>query len=306
MASKEKSYDVLILGAGAAGLSAAIYTGRYGLKAAVIARKVGGMLNNYDKIENYPGFEGSTSELFKTMHKQAEKFGAKFIEEEIEGVSREKKEFIVKTSRGKIKGKAVVIALGAERNKLGVKGENKYTGKGVSYCATCDSAFFREKNVAVIGGGDAACEAVEILDKFAKKIYLIYRGDSLKCEKITREKISKNKKVELIMDAVPAEIKGKEMVNELVIKQDNKSRPLKVEGVFIEIGSAPIVTIAQDLNLEVDENNYLIIDEEMKTNLSGVFGAGDAIKSKMKQVVVSAAQGALAARGAHQFIEFNS
>ncbi|MFH1307508.1 MAG: FAD-dependent oxidoreductase, partial [archaeon] len=287
MADKEKicCYDVLILGAGPAGLSAAIYAGRYGLKALVIGKIIGGMPSTYGKIDNYPGFEGNAYDLMKKMHQQAGKFGAEFIDDEIKIIYQDKKNFIVETNKKKIQGKTVIVALGLERNKLSIPGEKKFTGKGVSYCATCDGLFFKDKTTAVIGGANSACEAALMLLEYSKKVYIIYRKDKLRADQILIDKINKSKKIEVLFNSLPIEIKGKEMVDSLVIKQNNKNKTLRLEGVFIEIGSSPLNIITHSLGLKADENNYIIADDSMQTSLKGVFAAGDVIKSKMKQVV---------------------
>ncbi len=166
----EKMYDAIILGAGPAGLSAAIYSARYGLKTLVISRNIGGQPARYDKIENYPGFIGSSKNLMKNFHKQALKFKAEFLNDEIIDIFQEKNDFFIETAKHKIRGKSIIISLGAERKKLGIEGEDKFSGKGVSYCATCDAPFFKNKTTMVIGGSNAACEAAMILSEHCKKV----------------------------------------------------------------------------------------------------------------------------------------
>ncbi len=297
-------YDVVILGGGPAGLTSAIYGARYGLDTAVITIDIGGAANLAHKIENYPGFEGSGYDLMQKFHKQAVKYGAKFLHEEITEVYKDDNGFVIDTKLGKqIHTKTIIIALGTEKRKLDIPGEKEFAGKGVSYCVTCDGAFFKDKIVAVIGGGNAACGAALMLSQIAKKVYLTYRKGELKCEKINRDKIKNVDKIKVIYNAFPKEIKGNNLVEEFVYEQKSKEKKLKVDGVFVEIGSIPVTFVAQKLNIKVDDKGYLKVDEEMETSVKGVFAAGDAVKSRLKQVVVAASQGAIATRSAYEHIK---
>src|SRR3989344_5528716 len=242
----------------------------------------------------------------KIYHEQALKFGARFLHEEIIKVLNDKKDngFIIETKTGKhIHTKSIILALGTERRKLKIPGENEFLGKGVSPCVTCDGAFFKNKDVVVIGGGNAACGAALMLSNIANKVYLMYRGEDLKCEPISKEQIGRKKNIEIIYNANPEEIKGDKIVNELVYKTNkNKKVKLKVDGVFIEIGSVPATLVAQNLGVITDKEGYVDVNAHMETNIKGVYAAGDAIKGKLKQVVISAGQGALAAKSAYDFV----
>ena len=300
-------YDVVILGAGPAGLSAGIYCARYGLSTIIIGKEIGGMANMAHKVENYPGFLGSGEKLMRKFHKQALKYGAEIINEELISIRSEKKSFNLTTNKSKITSKALIIAFGTQRRKLNIPGEDKFLGKGVSYCATCDANFFRKKQVAVIGGGDSAAKAALLLSHIAKKVYMIYRSKSQKCDISTGKMLRTKKNIELFCNSSPIEIKGKDVVDELIIDIGGMDMPhekkIKVDGVFIEIGGLPLSDIARILGIEIDENDYIIVDSEMKTNVPGIFAAGDIIKSKLKQIIVSASQGALAAKSAYDYVK---
>lgn len=301
------NYDLVILGAGPAGLTAGIYAARYGLKTILVSRDMGGTANLAHKIENYPGFSGSGADLMKKFFEQAKEHGADYLNDDIIDIKKDKNRFTITTSSRKfISVKAVIIALGTQRKKLNVSGEDKFLGKGVSYCATCDGAFFRNKIVAVIGGGDSACKATLLLSEICKKVYMIYKGDSEHCEYISSKKLRETKNVEILYNTIPLEIKGKEVVSGLVVDVGGKAVPIEkkidLEGVFIEVGALPLTDMAKMLKMKIDKEEYIVVDSEMKTSVSGVFAAGDVVKSKMKQVVLSAAQGAIAAKSAHDFL----
>jgi len=299
-------YDVVILGGGPAGLTAAIYASRYNMKTAVITLNIGGMAVLAPKIENYPGYEGSGIELMQRFHKQAMGFGAKFLHEQITDIYKDKDDggYIIETKTGKhVHTKTIIIALGTERRKLKIPGEDEFLGRGVSYCVTCDGNFFKNKNVAIVGGGNAACGAALVMSNIAKKTYLVYRGEQLKCEAVSQKQIEKDKNIEVLFNAVPEEIKGEKVVKELILKIKNKKESIKVDGVFIEIGSIPATFAAQKLGVKTDAEGYVDINEHMETNIPGVYAAGDAVKSKLKQVVVAASQGAIAAKSASDHIK---
>jgi len=305
----EKEYDVVVLGAGPGGMSAAIYASRYGLKTIVIGKEIGGMANYAHKIENYPGYEGSGSELMQKFYKQAMSFGAEFLNDDLINIRKEKGFEVITSRKEKIRTKTIIIALGTQRKKLNVKGEDKFLGKGVSYCATCDGNFFRNKVVAVIGGGDAACRASELLAGIAKKVYMITRSEKDSCEVIMSRKLKEKKNFELLCFATPIEIKGNEVVEEIVVEVGRgergipKLKGIKVDGVFIEIGSLPISDVCKILKVKIDKEGYISVDkDEMTTNVPGIFAAGDVVRSKLKQVVIAAAQGAKAAKSAYDYI----
>jgi thioredoxin reductase (NADPH) len=303
----EEKYEVAILGGGPAGLSASIYCVRYGMKTVLISREIGGSANLAHRIDNYPGYEGSGMELMNKFYGQAKKHGTEFLNDDVIEIKKEKDRFIITASKHKLSVKAVIIALGTQRRRLNIPGEDKFLGKGVSYCATCDAAFFGKKSVAVIGGGDSACKASLLLADIASKVYMIYRGEKERCEDNYIKKLHTLENVEFFYNATPLEIGGNEVVSELVIETGGKSLPrevkLGVDGVFIEVGSLPVSDIAKMLKIKIDKNDFIVVDEGMETKVKGVFAAGDVVKSKLKQVVIAASQGAIAAKSAFDYIK---
>mgnify|MGYP001618356537 CR=1 FL=1 len=303
--SKEKDkdivhYDICILGGGPAGLTSAIYSARYGLHTALITKDIGGMANLAHKIENYPGFEGSGTELMEKFYKQAKSFKAEFLNAEVSNIEKDKTGFVIYLTDNKVvHSKTIILALGTEKKKLGIENEEKFLGKGVSYCSSCDAYFFKNKIVAVLGSGDSACHSSLLLSGLAKKVYLITRGNELKCQLIDKEKM-KHERIEILFNSRIGKINGKEKVEEVVL---DSGKELKIDGLFIEIGATPLTSIIKKLNIRTDKDNYVIVNENMETNVKGVFAAGDAIKSKLKQVVVAASQGAIAAKSAFDEIK---
>jgi len=300
----EKSYDVSILGAGPAGLSAAIYCARYGLKTIVIAKEIGGTANYAYKVENYPGFMGSGADLMKKFHGQAKDFGTEFLTGEINEIKRNGKLFTVKTNSKKITSKTIIFAVGTKRKKLNIPGEDKFLGKGVSYCATCDANFFKQKDVAIIGGSNSAANDALLLSGIAKKLYVIYRGEKLKCDEINFRQLKKKSNVEIIYNSIPKKILGEEVVKKLLIEdKDKKQKKLIVDGIFIEIGNIPISSIPTNLKIKKDKEGYIHVDGDMKTNEEGVFACGDTIKKSLKQIVTAAGEGSVAAKSVHDFLK---
>jgi thioredoxin reductase (NADPH) len=261
------------------------------------------MANLAEKIENYPGFEGSGRELMQKFYEQAEKFGTKFLNSEVTDFEKDRTGFVTGLKNGKaVHSKTLIIASGTEKRKLNVKGEEDFVGRGVSYCTVCDAPLFKNKVVAVIGGRNSAAKASLILSNIAKKVYVVYRQNKLNADKADIERIIKKKNIELTLNSVPIEIKGENAVNSLLIEQQGKRKELKLNGVFIEIGSVPPTKILKKLGVKTDKEGYIIVDKDMKTNVKGIYAAGDAVKSKLKQVVVSAAHGAIAAKSAFDFL----
>ncbi len=299
-------YDVIIVGAGPAGLSAAIYSARGGLKTAIFEKAmVGGQINVTDEVENYPGFEEPLAgfDLTEKMHLQAERFGAEFIEEEITAIGLEGLCKIVETTEGKYRAKSVIICTGAHPRRLNVPGEEQFTGKGVSYCATCDGALYRDKIVAVVGGGDSAIEEGLFLTRFAKKVYVIHRRDSLRAQKIIQERAFKNPKMEFVWDSVVQEIRGEDKVRELEIynRKSNLITHLPVDGIFIYVGILPNNELLES-RLSLDTAGFVLTDENMHTNVPGIYAAGDIRHTVLRQVVTATSDGAIAAWSAEKWI----
>jgi thioredoxin reductase (NADPH) len=272
------------------------------LKTLIISKETGGLANEAHLVENWPGEKSIPGiELMMKFREHVENLGVKILEDEAKEITKEKNLFSVKCEDGSHHAKAMIVALGTERRKLNLPEEKKFTGRGVSYCATCDAAFYKNKIVSVIGGSDAAGTAALMLSQFASKVYIIYRKERLRCEPITCEKISKEKKIELMMNANIKEIKGDAKVTSVVL--DN-GKEIALDGIFIEIGGVPAVALLQKVGVKTDEENYIIVSKSMETNVSGVFAAGDITNgSNLKQIITAAAQGAIAAYSAFQFIK---
>lgn len=307
--SKTESYDLVILGSGPAGLTAAIYASRYHLNVLVVAKSFGGTANLAGEVENWPGFKGSGAELMAKMKEQAENFGAKFVETNVESVEKTKEGFKVLTEGKEISAKSIILALGTENRKLNVPGEKEFLGKGVSYCATCDGMFFKNKTVAVVGGADSAAKAALYLSEITKKVYILYRKHEMRCEPISLKKLCEKENVEIIYQSIPTEIIGDKFVKSLkytqTVKDKEVEKTIDVNGVFIEIGSTPMTELTKSLALEMDQM-YIKTDKQMKTNVDGVFAAGDNTNNKFKQMIVAAGDGAVAAKSAYDFLRFGS
>jgi thioredoxin reductase (NADPH) len=302
----EEIYDLVILGGGPAGLTAAIYAGRYNLKTLVVAKSFGGTANLAGEIENWPGYIGSGIKLMTTIKEQAEKFGAEFLETEIMHVEKSKDGFTLSLSDKKIQAKTLIIALGTEHRQLNIPGEKEFLGKGVSYCATCDGNFFKEKTVAVIGGADSAAKAALYLSTICKKIHIIYRRHEMRCEPISLSEICKRENIEIHYHSDPIEITGEATVKNLKIitdwpDKDKVEHVIPIDGVFIEIGAIPTNEVVKGLGIEMD-NGYIITDKETKTNVDGIFAAGDVTNNYLKQVVTASSEGAIAAKKAHEYL----
>ncbi len=299
-------YDVLIIGAGPAGLSAAIYSARGGLKTAIFEKAmVGGQINVTDEVENYPGFEEPLSgfELTAKMHAQAERFGARFIEEEITAMGMEGLCKVIETDSGKYRAKSVIICTGAHPRRLNIPGEERLTGRGVSYCATCDGALYRDKVVAVVGGGDSAIEEGIFLSRFVRKVIVIHRRDELRAQKIIQDRAFKNPKMEFIWDTVVQEIHGEERVGqlELVNRKSKEISMLPVDGVFIYVGILPNNELLES-RIELDSAGFVLTDDHMHTNIPGIYAAGDIRHTVLRQVVTATSDGAVAAWSAEKWI----
>ena len=302
---EQLNFDTIILGGGPAGLSAAIYASRGAVSTAIVdINMLGGQPSNYLELENYPGFQVIGGyDLMEKFEEHADKFGVqKFPMQEIESVDLKNK--IIKTKEHEFKAKTIIIATGAQPMKLGVPGEKEFVGRGVSYCAVCDGAFYRNKIVAVVGGGNAAVEEAMYLTKFADKVYVIHRRDELRADKIVQERAFKNEKIEFIWNSVVKEIKGDNLVTTAVLEnvKTKEVSDLAVNGVFPYIGMTPNVELFSG-QLQQDARGFIITDETMATSAEGVFAAGDVRTTPLRQVVTAAADGAVGAVYAVKYLE---
>lgn len=304
-----KNYDVVIIGGGPAGLSAGMYASRAALKTVVLEKGMpGGQASTTDKIENYPGFpEGIAGpDLMMKMDEQAKRFGLEFNFMEVLSVTQlPTGEFEIKTYDGEINAKSLIIATGAQSKPLGVPGEEKYKGRGVSYCATCDGAFFQGKTVAVVGGGDSAVQEGIFLTKFADKVYIIHRRNELRATKVLQEKAINHPKIEFILDSAITTILGEQQVEAVKVKNliTNQEKAISVNGIFVYVSKAPVTELVKGF-IDINERGYIVTDAKMQTSRKGVFAAGDVRETPLRQVVTAVADGAVAAVSAEQYIEF--
>lgn len=299
-------YDVIVLGSGPAGLSAAVYSRRYEMKTLVIGKGYG-MISEAHEVENYLGFKNiSGLELSKKFTEHAKSLGAEIVREEILKVEKKEEGFVVTTENGKYESKTVIYALGGVKRKLGVPNEEKFKGKGISYCATCDAAFFKDKVVAVTGGSDSAAMAALLLSKIAKKVYIIYRRGKLRAFPSLIKKIEEKENVETIFNTIIKEVEGDSSVEKIITenRETGEIKEIKVDGVFVEYGYEPNSYLAEELGVKLSEKGRIVVDENMRTNIEGFFAAGDVTtgSGRFDQVITAAAEGAIAARSAHDYI----
>ncbi len=301
-----EDYDVVIIGGGSAGLSAGIYTSRARLSTLLIERGLfGGLITEAELVENFPGFPEGISglELGQLMHQQAIKYGLETLLAEVTSIELQGEQKVVETTKGNFTAKAVIIASGSERLKLGVPGEQEFTGKGVSYCATCDGAFFKELPVAVIGGSNAAITEALHLSKFASKVTVIHRRNQFRATRILQEKALSEPKLEFLWDTIVEEIEGKDLVERIKLRQvkTGQSSTLDIAGVFISIGFKPTTNYLKGI-LSLDATGAIITNDRMETNIPGIFAAGDIRHNSAQQAIAAAGDGATAAIYAEKFI----
>jgi len=292
-------YDIIIIGGGPAGLSASIYSKRFGLSTLLIEKfGIGGQVLLTDLVENYPGFpEGIKGpELVYKMEEQAKKFGVEFLIDEVLDVEIDNEIKKTKTNSSIYESNGLIISTGVNPKKLDIPGEKEFTGKGVSYCAICDAFFYKNKNVLVVGGGDSALTEALYLTNFANKVYIIHRRDKLRAAQYLQEKAFKNSKIEFIFNSILKEIKGEKRVEKVLIQniKEDKIYELDVDGIFIYIGLAPNSSLFKD-KINLDENGFINTDSEMRTNKKFVYAVGDVRKKELRQIITACADGAIAA-----------
>lgn len=290
--------DLLIIGAGPAGLSASIYASRYKLDHLVVAGEVGGQCNEAWEVENYPGFELiSGKELMEKMSAQAKGLGAEIKVADVKNIGRIGEGYRILLSDGsEMEGRSVILSLGMKAKKMGIKGEDLFIGKGVSYCAICDAMFFRGKDVVVIGGGDSAISAAMHLSEFAANVTILYK-EKLTCEPGLMERINGNSSIKLECCTELNEIKGDNVVKSISYVQNGEQKEMEVQGVFIEVGTVPGTVLVSQLGVALDEQGYVIVDGSLATNVENVYAAGDVTtgSNKFRQIVTACAEGAIAA-----------
>jgi thioredoxin reductase (NADPH) len=299
--------DVIVIGLGPAGITACLYILRAKLSVLGIEKfAFGGQMNLTYIIENYPGFPDGISgyELAELFKKHIEKYGLEIITDEVIGINVKEGYLELLTRKEKYQALSVVITTGASPKRLGVKGEQEFTGRGVSYCATCDAPLYKDKITAVIGGGNTAVEEALYLTKFCRKVYLIHRRDRLRAEKFLQDRVLSTSRIELVLNSVVEEIKGDRKVNAVVIRnlKEEKAIPLEVDGVFIFVGHTPNTDFCKGL-IQLDENGYVITDENFQTSVAGIFSAGDVRKGSLKQVISACGEGAKAGQNAVRYVE---
>lgn len=301
-------YDIVIIGSGPAGMSAAIYAQRAGLKAVVVEKEClgTGKIAESQRVDNYPGLFGENGyDLGEKFRTHAENLGAEFIEGEIIKIVRSKGYYTLQLDNDKaLTAKTVIYAAGTQCRKLGVVGEQELLGRGVSYCAVCDGAFYKNKVVAVIGGGDTALGDAVLLSGLAKKVYLIHRRDEFRANKTLQNKVNGTKNIVPVLNAAVQKINGEDHVEAVAILQNGVEKVLPVDGVFVAIGSTPNSALVKEL-LNVDENGYIVADETGVTSADGIFAAGDVRTKKLRQVVTAASDGANCVLSAEEYLNKN-
>ena len=303
----DKIYDVIIIGAGPAGMTAAVYTSRANLSTLMIERGIpGGQMANTEEVENYPGFEMILGpELSTKMFDHAKKFGAEYAYGDVSEIVDGEAYKTVKVSGKEYKALAVIISSGAEYKKMGIPGETELGGRGVSYCAVCDGAFFKQKNLVVVGGGDSAVEEGAFLTKFANKVTIVHRRDTLRAQKILQDRAFANEKIDFIWNTTLKEIHGKDgkvASVTLVSTVDGTEKEFETDGVFVYVGMLPLTKPFGNLGI-LNDNGYIVTNEKMETTVPGIFGAGDVREKMLRQIVTATGDGSIAAQSAQHYIE---
>lgn len=305
--SEERIYDVIIAGAGPAGMTAAVYASRANLDTLMLERGIpGGQMANTEDVENYPGYDHILGpDLSNKMFDHAKKFGAEYAYGDIKEVIDGKEYKTVIAGSKEYKTRTLIIATGAQYKKLGIPGEEELGGRGVSYCAVCDGAFFKERELVVVGGGDSAVEEGVYLTRHASKVTIIHRRDELRAQKILQERAFKNEKIDFIWDTVVKEINSKDgKVGSVTLlnKKTNEEYEFETDGVFVYIGMVPLSEPFKSLGI-TNEDGYIPTNEKMETSVPGIFAAGDIREKELRQIVTATGDGSIAAESAQQYIE---
>ncbi|HIQ03813.1 MAG TPA: FAD-binding protein [Desulfurococcales archaeon] len=301
---REREYDVIVVGGGPAGITAAIYLARYLLKTLLITKSIGGKILHTYIVENYPGFKSIESyKLIKYFEEHIRSYNVPILIDEVTDIVKHNQLFKVSTrNNGEFVSKAVILAIGVEKRRLNVPGEKEFIGKGVSYCAVCDAPLFKGKEVAVIGGGDSAVTSALLLSRYATKVYLICKESKLIAQPILIERLKKTKNIYIILNDEVIEINGRDRVECIKLKS---GRALGVSGVFIEVGLEPPIEFLRKLGLKLTSEGYVEVKPDQSTNIAGLFAAGDITNAcnNFKQIITAAAQGAIAAKSAYEYLQ---
>jgi NADH-dependent peroxiredoxin subunit F len=299
-------YDTIIIGGGAAGMSAAIYAARREMKTLLVTKHFGGQMMWASVIENYPGFKSiPSSELIEKMQEQVKELGVEIkLGEAMEIKKMADDNFEVSTEKEKLTAKTIIAAIGADHRKLKVPGEKELNGRGVAYCANCDGPLFRNKTIAVVGGGNSALDSAEVLSKIGQKVYLIHQFDAFQAFEALEKKVRSTKNIEIILKSKVEKIAGEKKVTSIKIRNlnDNSSREISVDGIFVEIGFEVKTELVADL-VKTNERHEIVINEKCETTMPGIFAAGDATNGPFKQIIIAAGLGAIAALSAYQYIQ---
>lgn len=300
-----EEYDIAIIGGGGSGFAAAMYAGRFKLKTILFTGDlIGGLITWTDDVSNYPGIKKATGpEIAKMLEDHAREYDVDIMNESVISIEKSGKGFTVATKEKKYKSKTIIYVTGTKIRELNVPGEKELSNKGVNYCALCDGFFFTDKTVAVIGGSDSAAKEALVLTQYAKKLYLIYRGNEIRPEPVTLEKIKSNKKIEIITNTNVLKINGKDKVESVLLDKPYKgSKELKLDGVFVAVGHIPNTELAAKLGVKLNDKKEVMIDRESKTNVPGFFAAGDVADSKFKQLITGVGEAVTAVYSAYEFI----
>lgn len=296
---RPETYEIIIIGSGPAGYTAGVYTSRAKLNTLLISGSLpGGQLMTTSEVENYPGFPNGIfgPELMMNMRQQAERFGAKLLDDEVVEVDFKKRPFGIRTHGQEFRSESVIICTGASPRKLGLRAEQEFAGKGISYCATCDGPFFKGEDIAVVGGGDTAIEEATFLTKFGKSVKIIHRKDFLRASKILQEKAFENPKIDFVWDNVVSDISGNKKINSISVRnlKTGEERNIPVGGLFVAIGHEPNTSIFKG-QLELDDRGYIVLTKNTRTSVEGVFAAGDVHDYRYRQAITAGGFGCMAA-----------
>lgn len=297
----EKIYDIIVLGGGPTAIGCAIYAARFAMNVLIIGKTFGGLITTTHIVENYPGITSVSGPGFMEMFREhMQSLNISYISDEIGSIEKLDDHFILHSFFQKFKAYTICIATGSERRKLGIPGEDEFAGRGVSYCATCDGPFFKDKVVCVIGGSDSAAKEALFLAQNAKKVYIIYRGEEIRAEPINKKRVYENEKIEIIYKTNITEIRGENSVKKVIF--DN-GKEFEVDGVFIEIGSFPNSDLAKRIGVNTNEKGEIMINRKSETNIPGIFAAGDVADAPFKQAITGVAEGVIAAYSAFDYLK---